>query len=428
MKNILYYDVNPRRIRSIAAALQRRFDISVAGNLLELAALYRDLQPCALLFGLSAKSDEHTARFLRTVHRAIARVNIPCGEDHPRICVFIFHNEEPSDSKRISVPLAPMNLSKTSTLAPPACCELFSIKLPLQHSTLAAMSSALEKHDASGAPRNNDPARLDCRGTSAADSAADVNPHIIGESSKIASLISSIRFHAASTSPVLILGETGTGKELAARALHAWGSRRNGPFIALNCSAIPEGLFESEMFGTERGAYTDASSRIGAIEEANAGTLFLDEIGSMSATLQPRLLRVLEAGEYRRLGSTNAHNSRFRLVSASCLNPIDMAADHRFRKDLLFRIASLVIEIPPLRERLEDIPLLARHFCTRFSKNGCTLDDIALEKLASHNWPGNVRELKAVIARACAARKSDTIGADDIEFLAGISKLSPPSA
>ncbi|GAB6277725.1 MAG: hypothetical protein SAMD01599839_22650 [Rectinema sp.] len=238
-------------------------------------------------------------------------------------------------------------------------------------------------------------------------------------------MISQIRSYADEQRSVLIIGETGTGKELAARSLHSWSKRKLNPFVALNCAAIPETLFESEMFGTERGAYTDAASRCGALEQADNGTLFLDEIGSLSAASQPSLLRVLETGEYRRLGSTHSHSAQFRLVSASCLNPIDLAAENRFRNDLLFRIADFVIEIPPLRERKEDIPLFARRFCTQFSKDIYDIEDGALDKLAVHDWPGNIRELQSVIARACARKTAGKISADDIEFLIGISRLAP---
>lgn len=417
MKKILYYDVNPRRIRSITSSLSRRFDVSVASSLLELAALLKEKTPAGLLLSFSSLSKEFNAAFLECVRRALAQSRNLCDRFHEPLCVFIVHDEASENHATQPEGLVPIKSSRLSPISDLPCCKIFSLSFPFQAKTLVAMSSALEWID-STSPSHNDYFQH-------ADEIGDGCASIIGGSAKIHSLISYIRFHARGSSPVLLVGETGTGKELAARALHSWSPRSIGPFIALNCSAIPETLFESEIFGTERGAYTDASSRSGAIEEADTGTLFLDEIGSLSPVLQPRLLRVLETGEYRRLGSSATHSSTFRLVSASCLNPIDLAADHKFRKDLLFRIANLVIEIPPLRERTEDIPLLARHFCTHFSKDGCAIDDSALEKLAAHDWPGNIRELKAVIARACASQKIGTIVADDIEFLAGISKLTP---
>jgi formate hydrogenlyase transcriptional activator len=254
---------------------------------------------------------------------------------------------------------------------------------------------------------------------------ADAHSPIIGKSKKFHQMIAQIRSYADKERPVLIIGETGTGKELAARSLHSWSKRKRNPFVALNCAAIPPTLFESEMFGTERGAYTDAPTRSGAIEQAHNGTLFLDEIGNLSAASQPSLLRVLETKEYRRLGSTRSHSAQFRLVSASSLNLIDLAAEKCFRKDLLFRIADFILEIPPLRERTEDIPLLVRHFCRQLSKDIYDIEDSALDKLSAHDWPGNIRELQSVIARACARRITGKITADDIEFLTGISRLRP---
>jgi len=297
------------------------------------------------------------------------------------------------------------------------CAELRFLELPEEIDTLPTLIAE--------SMNNNDHISNSSFNAYFQAAAVERRVPIIVKSAKIRAMLSNLRMCAKNNQSILILGETGTGKELAARTLHSWSAKKDKPFIALNCAAIPEALFESEMFGTELGAYTDASAHRGALEEANDGTLFLDEIGSLSPGSQPRLLRVLETGEFRRLGSPSVHSSRFRLVSASCLNPIDMAVDHKFRNDLLFRIANTIIEIPPLRERIEDIPLLARHFGARFSKDGSAVSEDALEKLIEHDWPGNVRELQAVIARACVLQKTGTIHAKDIEFLSGISKLAP---
>ncbi len=415
MQKILYFDSNPKRIRMIRSTLGNSFDVTVAGSFMDFALMLRDNNPDALLFYFSPKNVKSIISCLESIERRLAPPPFPEEGEAP-FCAFFFHEASSKNLASQTADLVPFEPLRANAIRELLHCDIFSIRLPIQASTIEAIQSALD------------------RSISASLLQVEQSPHtettkmghisLIGASAKIRRLISQIRSHAKTSSPVLIVGETGTGKELTARALHSWSSRSTGPFIALNCSAIPEPLFESEIFGTERGAYTDAPSRTGAIEAAHTGTLFLDEIGSLSPILQPRLLRVLETGEYRRLGSTTQHSSIFRLVSASCLNPVDLAAENKFRKDLLFRIANVVIEIPPLRERIEDIPLLARHFCARFSKDKSTLDSSALEKLAAHDWPGNVRELKAVIARACAVCKDRTIRADDIEFLAGISKLS----
>ncbi|MCX8013131.1 MAG: sigma 54-interacting transcriptional regulator, partial [Rectinema sp.] len=230
--------------------------------------------------------------------------------------------------------------------------------------------------------------------SSSANFPATPDIHIIGQSPRMQHVIQLLESYASRSDPVLILGETGTGKELAARALHRWGIRKTQPFVALNCATIPEPLFESEMFGTERGAFTDSANRSGAIEQADGGTLFLDEISSLAVSNQPRLLRVLETGEYRRLGNSQLKTANFRLVSASCENPIALAEQNQFREDLLFRIAYLVIELPPLRDRKEDIPLLARHFCATFSNASSWLEESTTDKLFHYDWPGNVRELR----------------------------------
>jgi len=415
MLKILYYDTSPKRIRTIRSSFDGSFDVAVAGNPLDFSLMFSERCPAGLMFYISPRNVKSIVSILESVQRTLARPRHHAQRGEP-CCVFLLHDDSPKNAEPDAAPLTPVDPSRIIALSDALRCEFFSLSMPIQAATIAAMRSALEHLGSPGASRRERPHA----GAPSQDRAS-----IIGESAKIRELIAQIRSHAKGSSPILIVGETGTGKELAARALHSWGTRGTGPFIALNCSAIPETLFESEVFGTERGAYTDAQPRTGAIEEAHQGTLFLDEIGSLSPVLQPRLLRVLETGEYRRLGSTAPRSSAFRLVSASCLNPIDLAAEDKFRKDLLFRIANVVIEIPPLRERIEDIPLLARHFCARHSKDECALDSGALEKLAAHDWPGNVRELKSVIARACSLRKNGVISAGDIVFLAGISKLSP---
>ena len=239
----------------------------------------------------------------------------------------------------------------------------------------------------------------------------------IGHSEAIRKVAATVRKYSGSEHPVLVYGETGTGKELAANALHYLSPRKGAAFIALNCSALPENLVESEIFGTEKGAFTDAVSHEGALSRAKSGTLFLDEVGSMSITVQPKLLRALESGEYWRLGANKSERSDFRLVCATCDNLVNLSERKLFRADLLYRISDLVIVIPPLRERMDDVRILSEHFCAKSGKGLCNLAEDALDRLETYSWPGNVRELKSVINRACANVQSGTIKADDIVFI-----------
>ncbi|HWI41188.1 MAG TPA: sigma-54 dependent transcriptional regulator [Verrucomicrobiae bacterium] len=204
---------------------------------------------------------------------------------------------------------------------------------------------------------------------------------------------------------ILILGESGTGKELFAKAIHTSGSRSGRPFIAINCAAIPETLLESELFGHVRGAFTDAAAdRVGLFEAADGGTIFLDEIGEMPPSLQVKLLRVLQEGEIKRLGSSKPKQVDVRVISATSRDLAAAVAGGAFREDLLYRLNVFTIELPPLRERVEDIPLLAGHFIGKFSSlTGGTSPLLAqetLKLLALYPWPGNVRELENVIERA----------------------------
>ncbi len=204
---------------------------------------------------------------------------------------------------------------------------------------------------------------------------------------------------------ILILGENGTGKSLLAERIHQLSTRNNEPLISVNMAAIPENLFESELFGHQKGAFTDAKqNRIGRFQLASQGTLFFDEIGSLPINLQPKLLRVLETGQYEVLGSSQTQTTDTRLISATNANLSQLVNDGTFRQDLLYRLNTLVITIPPLRERLADIALLAESFISKFTqkyqKEMLTLSKSALTKLNYHQWPGNIRELSHVIERA----------------------------
>ncbi len=219
--------------------------------------------------------------------------------------------------------------------------------------------------------------------------------------------------------PILILGETGTGKELVARACHQTGPRAKAPFTEINCAALPGHLIEAELFGYEKGAFTDAHARkIGLIEAADGGTLFLDEIGELDLALQAKLLRVLENLRVRRLGALTDRQINVRIVAATNRNLEALVEAGRFRADLMYRLKVFPIHIPPLRERQDDIPLLTRHFTSqlagRYARKELVLDQSAMEALSQHDWPGNVRELRNVLERSVLMHPQGILSANDL--------------
>ena len=228
---------------------------------------------------------------------------------------------------------------------------------------------------------------------------------LIGASGKFRLVLDQVRLVAPADCAVLIQGETGTGKELIARAVHNQSRRADGPFVKLNCAAIPAGLLESELFGHERGAYTGAvSQRMGRLQLADKGTLFLDEIGDLPVELQPKLLRALQEQEFERLGSSQTIRVDVRIVAATNQNLEQMLVERQFRADLYYRLNVFPILLPALRERNEDIPILIRHFVQEFARRlNKTIDGIpdqVMEVLRHHDWPGNIRELQNFIERA----------------------------
>jgi formate hydrogenlyase transcriptional activator len=228
---------------------------------------------------------------------------------------------------------------------------------------------------------------------------------IVGRSAALRRTLREVEVVAPTDSGVLILGETGTGKELVARAIHNLSGRRDRPFVKLNCAAIPSGLLESELFGHERGAFTGAVMRkAGRFEVADKGTLFLDEVGDIPIEVQPKLLRVLQEQEFERLGSTHTHQVDVRVVAATHRNLKQMVEDGEFRSDLYYRLHVFPLSVPALRERREDIPLLVRHFvdeyARRMNRRIETIPPQTIEALGNYSWPGNVRELQNFIERA----------------------------
>ncbi len=246
-------------------------------------------------------------------------------------------------------------------------------------------------------------------------------PRIVGEHPSMKDASQQIQRVAATDSTVLLLGESGTGKELFARAVHHLSPRRDYPFVALSCAAIPEGLVENELFGHERGAYTGAGARkVGKIELAHRGTIFLDEIGELPMPIQSKLLRVLEERQFERVGGTQPIEVDVRILAATNKNLRAAAADKSFREDLYFRISAVPITIPPLRERGDDVLLLAEHFLERyrreFRKPALHLTEDAKMRLTTYAWPGNVRELQNAIERAVILSDGEALDAAALQL------------
>ena len=254
-------------------------------------------------------------------------------------------------------------------------------------------------------------------------------PRIVGNSEALRQVLGMVRKVAPIDATVLINGETGTGKELIAEAIHDCSDRSNGPFVKVNCAAIPAGLLESELFGHERGAFTGAVTRsAGRFERANRGTLFLDEIGDLPLELQPKILRILQERQFERLGGAATIHTDVRVICATHRNLVDMVDDREFRADLFYRLSVFPIELPPLRDRPEDIRLLVHHFAmhyaARMRKPIVAIADQFMAAVARHSWPGNVRELQNFIERSVILSKGAVLTGSVREL--SQTKLSAP--
>jgi DNA-binding NtrC family response regulator len=243
--------------------------------------------------------------------------------------------------------------------------------------------------------------------------------NIVGQNDKMKQIYTLIKNICTTDVTVLVVGETGTGKELIAKAIHFNSHRKDKPFIAINCAAISEHLMESELFGHEKGAFTDAyKQKIGKVEVANEGTLFLDEIGDMSFGLQAKLLRFLQDKQFERVGGTAKLSSDVRIIAATNKNLLKAIEEGKFREDLYYRLNVIRIEVPSLREREDDLTLLAEHFvkqsCIKFKKNIKTISPESLKKLQEYQWPGNIRELENLIDNLVLTTSSDIINVEDI--------------
>jgi formate hydrogenlyase transcriptional activator len=256
------------------------------------------------------------------------------------------------------------------------------------------------------------------------------SPRIVGNSAALRRVLEMVRIVAPTDATVLINGETGTGKELIAEAIHKCSDRSKGPFVKVNCAAIPAGLLESELFGHERGAFTGAVARgIGRFERAHRGTLFLDEIGDLPLELQPKILRVMQERQFERLGGAATIHTDVRVICATHRNLAEMIDGREFRADLFYRLSVFPIELPPLRERPEDIRLLVRHFAAdyaaRMHKRITGISDEFMAALTRHSWPGNVRELQNFIERSVIVSQGPVLSGSPSD-LARASKASTP--
>jgi formate hydrogenlyase transcriptional activator len=256
---------------------------------------------------------------------------------------------------------------------------------------------------------------------------------IIGANGGLRQVLEAVSMVAPADAAVLIHGETGTGKELIARAIHDQSRRSGGPYVKVNCAAIPAGLLESELFGHERGAFTGALTQTtGRFQLADQGTLFLDEVGELPLELQPKLLRVLQEREFERLGSARTIRVNIRVIAATNLDLIEMVREQRFRADLFYRLNVFPIAIPPLRERSQDIPDLVRHFvnmfAARMNRDIRGIPDEVMEMLQFHDWPGNIRELQNFIERAVILSNGQTLRAPLSELRVAAKRAEPSSA
>ena len=288
----------------------------------------------------------------------------------------------------------------------------------------------------SRAPGDNHTAQLEIENARATTVALDCNelrgdasPRIIGKSVALRRVLEIVRVVGPTDATVLINGETGTGKELIAEAIHKCSDRSNGPFVKVNCAAIPAGLLESELFGHERGAYTGAVARgIGRFERANRGTLFLDEIGDLPLELQPKLLRVIQERQFERLGGAASIHTDVRVICATHRNLFEMINERQVRADLFYRLSVFPISLPPLRERPEDIRLLVEHFAmdcaARMRKRITAISEEFMDALVRHSWPGNVRELQNFIERSVILSPSTVVNGSPPELI-GKSNSSP---
>ncbi len=288
------------------------------------------------------------------------------------------------------------------------CCPEASVKFP-EVPFLRLEEAALE----------GNPEDLDALLSQPACRLGDLSSEmpLLGNSLVLRQALEQMRKLAFSKASILLTGENGTGKELAARAIHKWSPWKEGKFVPVNCAAIPASLAEAELFGHVKGAFTDAVDREGCISQASGGTLFLDEVGDLPREQQAKLLRILETKDFHRLGSSIIETGEFRLICATNVNLTDAVKNGAMRQDFYHRIRVAEVRLPPLRERLEDLPLLVSHFLCKLDPNKTLkISNPAMVKLQSYHWPGNVRELRNCLERAILLRDNDRLEAKDFDL------------
>jgi len=388
---LLVVDDDPLITSGLKFALEGDYDVAVAATRAEaLARLERAPRTAVALVDLGLPPAAHGPDEGFELIAAIA------GR-YPAVRTLVLSGQ--NDAGNVHHALA---LGATDFIAKPAELDVLVARIA-HHVAVQRAERAVRAHAASGA-----------------DPGADTPVGLPGVSSRIRALDDLVGRFADSPYPVLVTGESGVGKELVARALHARGGRAGAPFRAVNCAALPPDLLEAQLFGATRGAYTGATAdAVGFFEAAGAGTLFLDEIGELPLTLQAKLLRVLENGEFYRLGETAPRTSAARVVAATNRDLAAAAALGDFREDLFHRLNVLVVEVPPLREREGDVPFLIERFIAELGAPVDLADD-ALDLLARYDFPGNVRELKNIVIRLAAKYASRTIDAATLAAELGI--------
>ena len=347
------------------------------------------------------------------IQGGVAALAVLCAEYLPRLLPAVF----PDD--------APMGVALTAgiTVACVSSVFVYAALRPVRR-LLATAAPAMARPTAQGRQPMGEFDRLERVADQMAEvlgtlDARTLFPHMVGESRGMRGFFSQIIKVAGTDSTVLLLGESGTGKELAARSIHDRSARSSGPFVAVNCAAIPSGLLESELFGHEKGAFTGAVARKkGKFEQAAGGTLFLDEIGDMPTETQAKILRALEARQFERVGGNAPLALEVRVVAATHRDLPAMIRQGTFREDLFHRLNVFPVRLPPLRERREDIPLLAQRFLEAL-RPGATFSVEALQRLLAYDWPGNVRELKNTLERASVLAGEHEIGPQHLPGLAG---------
>jgi len=392
--HILIVDDDPDIVQSARVVLRQHFDqVSTESNPQQLPFLINQKHPDVVLLDMNFTADVTKGREgLFWLQKIV--------EDHPSLSVVMV-----TAFGDVKLAVEAMKIGAVD----------FVVK-PWENEKLIATVNAAFQLSKS----KREVAKLKLHQARMAEVYAQPDSSIIGKSEGIKNIFSIIKRIATTDANVLLLGENGTGKELVAKAIHHQSHRCEGPFVKIDVGTIPDSLFESELFGHTKGAFTDAKQdRVGRLELASGGTLFLDEIGNLPMSLQSKLLNVLQSRVITPVGSNKLIPIDVRLISATNGHIVKLVAEQKFREDLLYRINTVEITIPPLRERLDDIPLLLNHFCSIYNKKynkSLNVDSGVIQTLENYNWPGNVREFQHAVERAVILCESKNITVRDFQF------------